>query len=94
MKQMRSRLLALGTALALSAGLTTAAVAADNVTISTPKSGATYYVGEKIPIKMTTVDLADGYMKENGLHEAEIEVEDQDDIIEALKKFVDKRRNQ
>jgi sortase A len=39
-------------------------------------------------------DLKEEYMKENGLHEAEIEVEDQDDIIEALKEFVDKRRNQ
>ena len=82
MKQMRSRLLALGTALALSAGLTTAAMAADNVTISTPKSGATYYVGEKIPIKMTTVDLSDGYMKENGLYLWDSEATDEEEAIE------------
>ena len=34
-------------------------------------------------------DLKEEYMNEYGLHEAEIEIEDQDDIIEALRRFVD-----
>jgi sortase A len=37
-------------------------------------------------------DLKEQYMNEYGLHEAEIEIEDQDDIIEALRQFVDKNK--
>ena len=37
-------------------------------------------------------DLKEEYMNEYGLHEAEIEIEDQDDIIEALRQFVDKNK--
>ena len=80
MKRKLTNLLALGTALALSAGMTTAALAAGNVTISTPKSGATCYVGEKIPIKMTTVDLADGYIKEDLLILRDSEVSEEEAI--------------
>lgn len=38
-------------------------------------------------------DLKEEYMNENGLHEAEIELEDQESIMEALREFVDKRRD-
>ena len=37
-------------------------------------------------------DLKEEYMHENGLQEAEIEVEGQDDIIDAVKEFVGKKR--
>ena len=38
-------------------------------------------------------DLKEEYMNENGLQEADIEIEDQEDIIDAVKEFVDKRRD-
>lgn len=38
-------------------------------------------------------DLKEEYMNENGLQEAEIDIEDQEDIIDAVKEFVDKRRD-
>ena len=38
-------------------------------------------------------DLKEEYMNENGLQEAEIEIEDQEDIIDAVKEFVDKRKD-
>ena len=37
-------------------------------------------------------DLKEEYLNENGLHEEEIEIEDQDVIIEAVKNFMEKRR--
>lgn len=37
-------------------------------------------------------DLKEEYMNENGLHEEELEIEDQDIIIEAVKSFIEKRR--
>ena len=38
-------------------------------------------------------DLKEKYMNENGLAEAELEIEDQEDIIDAVKEFVGKRNN-
>ena len=38
-------------------------------------------------------DLKEEYMNENDLHEAEIEIEDQEDIIDAVKEFIAKRNN-
>ena len=38
-------------------------------------------------------DLKEEYMNENGLAEAELEIEDQEDIIDAVKEFVGKRNN-
>ena len=37
-------------------------------------------------------DLKEEYLNENGLHEEEIEIEDQDVIIDAVKNFMEKRR--
>ena len=37
-------------------------------------------------------DLKELYLNENGLHEVELEIEDQDVIIEAVKSFMEKRR--
>ena len=37
-------------------------------------------------------ELKEEYLNENGLHEEEIEIEDQDVIIEAVKNFMEKRR--
>ena len=37
-------------------------------------------------------DLKDEYLNEKGLHEEEIEIEDQDIVIEAVKSFMEKRR--
>ena len=38
-------------------------------------------------------DLKEEYMNENGLHEAELEIEDQEDIIDAVKEFIDKKNH-
>lgn len=38
-------------------------------------------------------DLKEEYMNENNLHEAEMEIEDQEDIIDAVKEFIAKRNN-
>ena len=38
-------------------------------------------------------DLKEEYMSENGLHEAELEIEDQEDIIDAVKEFIDKKNH-
>ena len=38
-------------------------------------------------------DLKEEYMNENDLHEAEIEIEDQEDIIDAVKEFIAKRND-
>lgn len=38
-------------------------------------------------------DLKEKYMNENGLAETELEIEDQEDIIDAVKEFVGKRNN-
>lgn len=37
-------------------------------------------------------DLKEEYLNENGLHEEEVEIEDQDVIIDAVKNFMEKRR--
>ena len=37
-------------------------------------------------------DLKEEYLNENGLHEEELEIEDQDIVIEAVKSFMEKRR--
>ncbi len=37
-------------------------------------------------------DLKEEYLNENGLHEEELEIEDQDIVIEAVKSFIEKRR--
>jgi sortase A len=38
-------------------------------------------------------DLKEEYMNENGLQDSELEIEDQEDIIGAVKEFIDKRNN-
>jgi sortase A len=38
-------------------------------------------------------DLKEEYMNENGLKDEDLEIEDQEDIIDAVKEFVDKRRD-